>query len=35
LDCKDIFLNHITRIFFEVLTIFHTNSSIRLILCFS
>jgi hypothetical protein len=35
LDCKDIFLNHITRIFFEVLTIFHPNSSILLILCFS
>jgi hypothetical protein len=35
LDCKDIFLNRITRIFFQVLTIFNANSAILLILCFS
>jgi hypothetical protein len=35
LDCKDIFLNRITRFFFQVLMIFHANSAIPLILCFS
>jgi hypothetical protein len=35
LDCKDMFLNQMARIFFQVLPIFHTPLLILLILCFS